>query len=64
MRMTQHPVIAVTCHSHESGHARVREVLPDGIIENVIGGGTERMGRRALLARDVNLNLGGEVFGH
>ncbi len=52
-----------TVYFSDTGNGRVREVLPDGIIKTVIGGGPKRMGQHALPARDVNLKVGGEVSG-
>jgi len=45
-----------TVYFADTSNGRVREVLPDGVIETVIGGGSRAIAQGALLAREVSLS--------
>ena len=45
-----------TVYFADTSNGRVREVLPDGVIETVIGGGSKAIAQRTLPARQVSLS--------
>jgi hypothetical protein len=45
-----------TAYFADTLYGRVREILPNGVIETVVGGGTNHIGTGKLLARDVSFS--------
>ncbi len=52
-----------TVYFADTSNGRVREVLPDGVIETVIGGGSRAIAQGALPAREVSLSTQFTVTG-